>query len=69
MILTPMNEEAVEDLRTRARAEANIPWRRAGEPWEVAKLAVYLASSDADYVTGQTFVIDGGLSLHLGQGA
>lgn len=45
------------------------PARRAGEPWEVTRLAVYLASSDADYVTGQTYVIDGGLSLNLGQGA
>ena len=69
MILTPMNQEAVEDVETREEAEQNIPWRRAGEPWEIAKLAVYLASSDADYVTGQTFVIDGGLSLNLGQGA
>ncbi len=69
MILTPMNQEAVEDAEARAEAERSIPWRRAGEPWEVARLAVYLASSDADYVTGQTFVIDGGLSLNLGQGA
>lgn len=69
MILTPMNQEAVEDEETREDSEENIPWRRAGEPWEIAKLAVYLASSDADYVTGQTFVIDGGLSLNLGQGA
>jgi len=47
----------------------SIPWKRAAEPWEVAKLAVYLASKDADYVSGQTFTLDGGLSMNQGQGA
>ena len=32
-------------------------------------LAVFLASSDADYVTGATYVMDGGLMRNLGQGA
>lgn len=47
---------------------ASIPWKRAAEPDEVATLAAYLASQDADYVTGATFVIDGGLILNTGQG-
>ncbi len=47
----------------------SIPWKRAAEAWEIAKLAVYLASEDADYVTGQTFTIDGGLMMNQGQGA
>ncbi len=33
-----------------------------------ARLAVFLASSDADYVTGSTYTMDGGLSRNLGQG-
>ena len=41
----------------------------AGRVQEVAKLAVYLASDDADYVTGQSFTIDGGLEMDWGQGA
>lgn len=69
MILTPINQEAIEDEDVRQAQEANIPWKRAGEPWEVARLAVYLASDDADYATGQTFTLDGGLSINLGQGA
>ena len=69
MILTPMNQESVDDEEVRERKAARIPWKRAGEPWEVAKLALYLASRDADYVTGQSFFIDGGLSINVGQGA
>jgi len=47
----------------------SIPWKRAAEPSEIAKLAVFLASADADYVTGATYVIHGGLMRNLGQGA
>ena len=43
--------------------------KRAAEPWEVGRMAVYLSSDDASYVTGATFVIDGGLMLNQGQGA
>ncbi len=39
-----------------------IPLRRLGTVKEVASLAVYLASQDSAYITGQTFVIDGGLT-------
>jgi len=69
MILTPMNQEALDDPAKRHESEAHIPWKRAGEPREVAALAVYLASDDADYATGQTFTLDGGLTMSLGQGA
>jgi glucose 1-dehydrogenase len=69
MILTPMNAEAQEDPQKLKEATANIPWRRAGLPEEVARLVVYLASTDADYITGSSFFIDGGLRRMLGQGA
>jgi glucose 1-dehydrogenase len=68
-IRTPMTEPRVSQPGVRERELANIPWHRAGEPWEVARLAVYLASDDADYVTGQSFTIDGGLEMNWGQGA
>lgn len=69
MVLTPINQEAIDDPEVYESQVRNIPWKRAAEPDEVARLAVYLASDDADYVTGQTFTIDGGLSINLGQGA
>lgn len=69
MILTPMNQEAVDDPGAREEQVRNIPWKRAGEPGEIARLAVYLASEEADYATGHTYFLDGGLMLNLGQGA
>lgn len=69
MILTPMNEEAVENPELRKERAAHIPLRRAGQPEEVAQLALYLALPESDYATGSTFFLDGGLRLNLGQGA
>jgi glucose 1-dehydrogenase len=69
MILTPMNQEAVEDPAVARKHAQAIPWRRAGSPREVARLAVYLASDDADYVTGESIYIDGGLLRVQARGA
>ncbi|CAN5223001.1 SDR family oxidoreductase [soil metagenome] len=69
MILTPMNKEAQEDKEARDEKTENIPLKRAGKPEEIGKLAVFLASSDSDYVTGSTYFMDGGLMQMMGQGA
>lgn len=69
MVLTPMNQKAIDDPKEREQQVQSIPLKRAAEPWEVGRLAVYLASDDANYVTGATYVIDGGLEINLGQGA
>jgi glucose 1-dehydrogenase len=69
LIRTPMTIQRTEDPEKRREEMPRIPWHRPGEPWEVARLALYLASDDADYVTGQSFTIDGGLEMNWGQGA
>lgn len=69
MILTPMNQSALDDPAELRRKEAAIPWGRAGTAEEVAALVMFLLSSAADYVTGATVTIDGGLSLTVAQGA
>ena len=43
------------------RCWQNIPLGRIGKPADVASLAAFLASADADYITGATIVVDGGL--------
>ena len=69
LIRTPMTEGRLQDPRESQEEMKAIPWGRPGEPREVARLAVYLASDEADYVTGQSFTIDGGLEMNWGQGA
>ena len=69
MVLTPFNQAAIDDPGVREEQVQSIPFKRAAEPSEIAALAVYLASKDADYASGQTFTLDGGLSMNLGQGA
>lgn len=69
MVLTPFNQAAIDDPDLLAKQVQSIPLKRAAQPAEIARLAVFLASSDADYVTGATYVMDGGLMRNLGQGA
>jgi 3-oxoacyl-[acyl-carrier protein] reductase len=49
-----------------ARAAAAYPLGRLGEPADVGAAVAFLASPDAAWITGQTIVIDGGLSLRAG---
>ncbi len=69
MVLTPFNQAAIDDPKLLEEQVQSIPWKRAAQPSEIAKLALFLASADADYVTGASYVMDGGLMINLGQGA
>jgi glucose 1-dehydrogenase len=60
-IATPINKSLLEDKPKLDALLANIPLRRLGTPDDVAGLVAFLSSDDASYITGSTFVIDGGL--------
>jgi glucose 1-dehydrogenase len=60
-IETPINRKLLSDPKLLNPLLANIPLRRIGKPADVAGVAAFLASADADYVTGATIVVDGGL--------
>lgn len=66
-VATPMDAPLEEDANKMQQLLSEIPLRRMGKPEEVAALAVYLASDDAAYVTGSTFVIDGGMMRSSGR--
>ena len=61
---TPFNAPAIENMGGRdaldALVESSVPLKRQGTPEEIAKVAAFLASADASYMTGQTIVVDGG---------
>ncbi|WP_422486551.1 SDR family NAD(P)-dependent oxidoreductase [Gudongella sp. DL1XJH-153] len=62
MIETSMTKDMLEDPSEQTKAIIEgIPLKRVGTPDEIGKLAAFLASDDAKYITGTTIVIDGGM--------
>ena len=64
LIDTPMAAPLLNNPDMKAEVLATYPIRRVGTPEEVAKMVLYLASDDASWVTGSSFMIDGGLTAH-----
>ena len=62
---TEMNRALLDDAKFDAWVKARTPAGRWGAPDEIGGLAVFLASSAADYITGQMIMIDGGMSVAL----
>ena len=62
-IATDMNKEILEDEQKKKEEEMRIPMHRIGRPEEIAKVALFLASDAASYMTGTTVYVDGGLTL------
>jgi NAD(P)-dependent dehydrogenase (short-subunit alcohol dehydrogenase family) len=62
-IATDMNKEVLQDKEKKKQEEDKIPMHRIGQPEEIAKVALFLTSPDASYITGTTIYADGGLTL------
>lgn len=65
-IKTPINESVWGNEESLKELLTLIPYGRIGEPEDVAKAAVWLASDESDYITGTTLFIDGGMMLFPG---
>jgi glucose 1-dehydrogenase len=65
-IRTPINRPAWETPEAYRELLKLIPYKRIGEPEAIARAAVWLASDEADYITGTTLFIDGGMTLYPG---
>jgi NAD(P)-dependent dehydrogenase (short-subunit alcohol dehydrogenase family) len=62
-IATDMNEDILVSPDRLRETISRIPWGRIGKPEDVARAALFLASDNAEYITGSIFNVDGGLSL------
>jgi glucose 1-dehydrogenase len=65
-IKTPINKKAWETEEAQQKLLSLIPYNRIGAPEDIARTAVWLASDYADYITGATIIVDGGMTLYPG---
>jgi len=65
-IRTPINTAAWETKEAYEKLMTLVPYKRIGEPIDIARAAVWLASDDSDYVNGVSLFVDGGMTLYPG---
>ena len=65
-IQTPINKSAWDTQEALDRLLTLIPYNRIGQPEDIGKVAVWLASDESDYITGTTIFCDGGMTLYPG---
>ena len=65
-IRTPINREAWATPEAYSELLKLIPYKRIGEPEEIGRATVWLASDQSDYVQGTTLFVDGGMTLYPG---
>lgn len=65
-IRTPINTNAWNTPEAYESLMTLVPYKRIGEPEDIAQAAIWLASDAADYVTGATLFVDGGMTLYPG---
>lgn len=65
-IRTPINTAAWDTAEAYANLMKLVPYGRIGEPEDIARAAVWLASDASDYVVGTTLFVDGGMTLYPG---
>jgi glucose 1-dehydrogenase len=65
-IRTAINTAAWSTKEAYASLMTLVPYKRIGEPEDIARAAVWLASDDSDYVVGATLFVDGGMTLYPG---
>jgi len=65
-IRTPINRDAWATPEAYNDLMRLIPYKRIGEPEDIARLAVWLCSDEADYITGASLFVDGGMTLYPG---
>jgi glucose 1-dehydrogenase len=65
-VRTPINVDAWSTDEAYAELMKLVPYKRIGEPEELGRAAVWLASDDSDYITGASLYVDGGMTLYPG---
>ena len=65
-IRTPINTAAWSTPEAYAELMKLVPYKRIGEVADIGRVAAWLASDEADYITGASIFVDGGMTLYPG---